>query len=112
MSETKTLDQTAFLTKLAEALKGKKGQTQFADEIAAEYGMTADAVKARYQSLRQKYKKAIEDEGKAGKVDSVKRLEAAMTALSFPDGRENRKSNYLEDSMRMLEEAGLLPKTE
>ena len=72
----------------------------------------ADAVKARYQSLRQKYKKAIEDEGKAGKVDSVKRLEAAMTALSFPDGRENRKSNYLEDSMRMLEEAGLLPKTE
>lgn len=93
------ITQDGFIKLVLDGVKSGKTQTQWAEEMAAQFNLKADTFKQRYTKLRATYKAAIEKEKTAGETDSVKRLENAMSLLTLVDGRGRQAAENTVESL-------------
>lgn len=77
-----------FRSALISAIKAKKTQTQFANEFAAVTGKSPATIKQRYIAMVRELRERLDAETKAGNAESTARLNKAIEALKFADGRK------------------------
>jgi len=77
-----------FRSALISAIKAKKTQTQFANEFAAVTGKSPATIKQRYIGMLKELRERLDAESQAGNEEAKIRLNKAINALKFADGRK------------------------